>query len=102
MADLILKKDTRHDLAAPIGRALVQPSTPTPLALPAPARPRRDPPGGPRAPISLPLCVTPFSHSGLTGRFGARTWTGANGVGGAGFPGPGQRGRADLTTGVRT
>ena len=94
MPDLILKKDTP--------RAAAGLATPTPLAFPALARPRRDPPGGPRAPISLPLCVTPYSHSGLTGWSEARTGERSNGVGGAALSYPGQRGRVGLTMGVRT
>lgn len=94
MPDLILKKDTPR--AAPAA------ATPTPLAFPAPRARSRDPRGGPRAPISLAVAVTPYSHSGLPGRFGARLGIVANGVGGAALAYPGHGGRARLAEGVRT
>lgn len=93
----------KNQQATPASGVLVQPSTPTPLAPSRPEPARFDPPGGPRAPISLPLSVTPYGHSGLT-RFQDRARRGfaPNGVGGVGLPDPGAKGRGDLAKGVRT
>lgn len=101
--DPLIKNQSVAALAGSIDCALVQPSTPTPLAFPASAPARRDPPGGPRAPVSLPLSVTPYSHSGLT-RFQDRARKGfaPNGVGGVGLSDPGAKGRGDLAERVRT
>jgi hypothetical protein len=93
--DLII---TNHQVAALVRPAL----TPTPLAFPAPSRARRDPPGGPRAPVSLPLAPTPYGYSGPTSGQGARKEVRVNGVGGAGLPYPGMESRGDLTGRVRT
>lgn len=99
----LIKNQRTSPEAGPIGRAPVQAATPTPLRLPAPSRPRRDPPGGVRAPVSLPLSVTPCSLFGLTPPENrARTVVASNGVGGVAFGFPGARGRAGLTVGVRT
>ena len=62
------KKCTAHQIANlgrgshPAGGDLVQvsASTPAPLAFPASAARRLDPPGGRRAVFCIPLCVTPF------------------------------------------
>lgn len=59
---------TKHQIANlgcgayPAGgeRVQVSASTPTPLAFPASAARRLDPPGGHRAVFCIPLCVTPF------------------------------------------
>lgn len=98
----IITNDKPDALAGPVARVLAQGSTPTPLAPARPARARRDPPGGPRAPVSLPPCVTPYGHSGPARGFWARTGGAANGVGGSDLPCPGQGGRARLAVGVRT
>jgi hypothetical protein len=99
----LIKNQRTSPEAGPIGRALVQAATPTPLRLPAPSRARRDPPGGVRAPVSLPLSVTPCCLSGLTrSENRARTVVASNGVGGVAFGYPGAKGRAGLTVGVRT
>jgi len=98
----LIKNQQRRTSPGPIGCALVAASTPTPLRLPAQPRPSRDPRGGLRAPVSLPLCVTPYGISGLDGQFGARWGVATNGVGGAAFAYPGQGGRVHLARGVRT
>ena len=78
-------------------------STPTPLAFPASPPARRDPPGGPRAPISLTLSPTPYSLFGRTrAGIGARRGDGANGVGGVACVYPRQGAQKDLMPGVRT
>jgi hypothetical protein len=86
----------------PIGPVQGAASTPTPLRGPAPLPARATPRGGVPRPISLPLCVTPYGHSGLPGPARARLGVGANGVGGSGLSLPGRTRRESLALGVRT
>jgi hypothetical protein len=62
----LIKNQQSRGLALPIGGALALASTPTPPCACRASRPRRDPRGGVRAPVSLPPSVTPYGLSGPT------------------------------------
>lgn len=96
---LIKNQQSERPDTAKAGRA----STPTPHRFAALARPRATPPGGHRAPVSLPPSPTPCSRfkaprAGTRARLGVRP----NGVGGIALPDALAKGRDGLTGRVRT